>query len=148
MKSVLKYNPNDTASTLTLPVLWSVLEPELGVICSNLPLFPPLFSKYISPWASKYIPSRFLRSDGWRSSALDDANKDHFGSFWASNNECKVATGNGEEEVELSRYSPWRDGDREAGNDSASSQVGIAGVTVTPPPRIMVKKEFHVDTQG
>jgi hypothetical protein len=120
--------------SMSLPMMWSIVEPELGIICCNLPVLPPLFPRYISSWFSRshIVP-------GSTTLAGTNANKDCFLRFWGSTHECTVAGGRASEAFEIP---DWRE--READSAPASSQVRIVGDEDGTAQGILVKTEFRV----
>jgi hypothetical protein len=132
MKSISTFDMDNVTDSMSAPMMWSILEPELGIVFCNLPVLPPLFPRHFSSWFSR---SHIV--GGSTTLAGTDANKDCFLRFWGSSHECTVAGGRASEIFEMA---DWRE--READSASAGSQVGILEDGTAQ--GIMVKTEFRV----
>jgi hypothetical protein len=133
MKSLLTLDFADVTYSLPLPLMWSIIEPELGLVCANLPILPPIWAPYVPP--SPSLSSTCRRAKITALSTPNAAN-DHFERLQGTSQECSVITGERTSEEFEMPGSDERNGS-ETACESTQSETGG--------PRIKVKTEVRVE---
>jgi hypothetical protein len=133
MKSLLTLDFADVTYSLPLPLMWSVIEPELGLVCANLPVLSPIWAPYLP--SPPYLPSH--RGATITPLSTSSAANDHFERLQGTSQECSVITGERtSEEFEMEGSC---DGNGCGMDYCESAQRDTAG------PRIKVKTEVRVE---
>ena len=135
--SLLSIDFNDVTSTLLIPLMWSIVEQQLAIVCANLPLLRHVFAAV--------LPTRWLGSSqhktgsGFAGIQLNDGSQQKYG-LTLGNIVNKSEISSGVARARARPVSPMRWSED---NSWGHSDTELAGRGV-PPGGIHVSKEVQV----
>ncbi|OBT38654.1 hypothetical protein VE00_10757 [Pseudogymnoascus sp. WSF 3629] len=135
--SLLSIDFNDVTSTLPIPLMWSIVEQQLAIVCANLPLLRHVFTAVLpTRWLGS---SRHKTDSGFAAIQLNDGSKQKYG-LTLGNLVNKSEISSGVAKARARPVSPMRWSED---NSWGHSDTELAGRGV-PPGGIHESKEVQV----